>query len=80
MITIEAQITEPVLKQAEELAAKENISLEELVSLAVAQAVETWSNESDMAVRAKDASQTKFLEALTEELNAGPRDRGCLEV
>ena len=71
MITIEAQITEPVLKQAQELAARENIPLQEIISLAVAQAVGTWSNESDMAVRVKDASQEKFLDALTGELNAG---------
>ncbi len=80
MITIEAQITELVLKQAQEPAAQENIPLEEIISLAVAQAVGTWNNENDMAVRAKDASQEKLLDALTEKLNAEPRDLGCVEV
>ncbi len=80
MITIEAQITESVLKQAQEPAAQENIPLEEIISLAVAQAVGTWNNENDMAVRAKDASQEKLLDALTEKLNAEPRDLGCVEV
>jgi hypothetical protein len=78
MITIETQIAEPVLKQAQELAARESIPLEEVISLAVTQAVAKWSNESDMAVRAKEASQEMFLDALTEELNAEPRDGGCL--
>jgi hypothetical protein len=80
MITVEAQITELVLKQAQELAARKNIPLEEIISLAVAQAVGTWSNENDMAALSKDASQEKFLDALTEDLNAEPRDRDCLEV
>ncbi len=80
MITIEAQITELVLKQAQEPAAQENIPLEEIISLAVAQAVGTWNNENDLAVRAKDASQEKLLDALTEKLNAEPRDLGCVEV
>jgi len=37
MTTIEAKIPEPVLKQAEELAEREQISLEQLISLAVTQ-------------------------------------------
>jgi hypothetical protein len=80
MITIKAQITEPVLKQAQALAARENIPLEEIISRAVAHAVGTWSNENDMEARAKDAGQEKLLDALTEQLNAEPRDCGCLEV
>ena len=38
MTTIEARIPEPVLKQAKELAERENMPLEQLISLAVAQA------------------------------------------
>jgi len=46
MTTIEAKIPEPVFKQAEELAEREKISLEQLISLAVTQAVGVWGNES----------------------------------
>ena len=45
MTTIEAKIREPVLKRARELAERENIPLEQIISLAVTQAVGIWSNE-----------------------------------
>ena len=79
MITIEAQIPEPVLQQAEELAAREHIPLDQLISLAVAQGVGAWRTENEIALRAKDANQAKFLDALTEKLNAEPSDPDCLE-
>jgi len=77
MKTIEAQIPEPVLKQAQELAAREHIPLEQLISLAVTQAVGVWSNESYIALRAKGANREKFLEALTEapDVEAPDHDR-----
>jgi len=74
MKTIEAQIPEPVLKQAQELAARENVPLEQIISLAVAQAVGVWSNESYIAMRAKRASREKFLDALKEVPDVAPPD------
>jgi len=66
MTTIEAKIPEPVLKQAKELAERENIPLEQVISLAITQAVGVWSNESYVAMRARRASREKFLEALQQ--------------
>ena len=66
MKTVEAQIPEPVLKQAQELAERENVPLEQIISLAVAQSVGGWSNESYVALRAKRGSREKFLDALKE--------------
>ncbi len=74
MKTIEAQIPEAVLKQARELAARENIPLEQIISLAVAQSIGVWSNESYVALRAKRASREKFLDALKEVPDAPPPD------
>jgi hypothetical protein len=74
MKTVEAQIPEPVLKQARELAARENIPLEQIITLAVAQAVGVWSNESYVALRAKRASREKFLDALKEVPDVEPPD------
>jgi hypothetical protein len=74
MKTIEAQIPEPVLKQAQELAAREQIPLEQIFSLAVTQAVGVWSNESYVALRAKRASREKFLDALKEAPDVQPPD------
>jgi hypothetical protein len=74
MKTIEAHIPEPVLKQAQELAARENIPLDQIISLAVTQAVGVWSNESYVALRAKRASREKFVDALKEVPDAEPVD------
>ncbi|MEO7297058.1 MAG: hypothetical protein ABI042_00630 [Verrucomicrobiota bacterium] len=74
MKTIEAQIPEPVLKQAQELAERENVPLEQIISLAVAQSVGVWSNESYVAMRAKRGNQEKFLQALKEVPDVEPAD------
>lgn len=72
MKTIEAHIPEPVLKQAQELAARENIPLDQIISLAVTQAVGVWSNESYVALRAKRASREEFVDALKEVPDVEP--------
>jgi hypothetical protein len=74
MKTIEAHIPEPVLKQAQELAARERIPLEQIISLAVAQAVGIWCNESYIALRAKRASREQYLDALKEAPDVQPPD------
>ena len=74
MKTIEAQIPEAVLKQAQELAEREHIPLEQIISLAVTQSVGVWSNESYIALRAKYASRDKFLDALKEVPDVEPPD------
>ena len=78
MKTIEAHIPEPVLKQAQELAARENIPLDQLISLALTQAVGVWSNESYVALRAKRCSREKFLDALNEVPDVEPADNDRL--
>jgi hypothetical protein len=72
MTTIEAKIPEPVLKQAEELAEREQISLEQLISLAVTQAVGIWSNESYISLRAKRGSREDFLRSLEQVPDVEP--------
>jgi hypothetical protein len=74
MKTIQAEIPEPVLKQAQELAAREHIPLEQIISLAVTQSVGVWSNESYVALCAKNASREKFLDALKEAPDVEPPD------
>ena len=72
MTTIEAQVPEPVMEQARALAARERISVEQLISLAVTQTVGVWSHESYGAHRAQGASRTAFEEALAEVPDAPP--------
>lgn len=64
MTTIEARIPQPVLKQARVLAERENFPLEQVISLAVTQAVGIWSNESYIAIRAARATKENFIDAL----------------
>ena len=78
MTTIAAQIPEPVLQQARELAAREKISLEQLISLAVTQAVGIWSNESYVAARGRSASREKFLAALQQVPDVEPAENDRL--
>jgi len=78
MKNVETQIPEPVLRQAQELAARENIPLEQLLSLAITQAVGVWSNESYISLRARRASREKFLEALKEVPDVNPADHDYL--
>ena len=72
MKTIEAQVPDAVLQQARELAARERIPLEQLISLAVTQTVGVWSNESCQAARAKCGSREKFLKALDQVPDVEP--------
>ena len=66
MKTIKTQIPDAGLKQAQELAKREKIPLKQLISLAVAQSVGVWSNESYVAIRAGRGDQKKFLSALKQ--------------
>jgi hypothetical protein len=78
MTTIEAKIPEPVLKQARELAERENIPLEQIISLAVTQAVGIWSNESYLAIRAARATKARFIDALKQVPDSEPSDNDRL--
>jgi hypothetical protein len=74
MTTIEAKIPDAVLKQARELAERENIPLEQIFSLAVTQAVGVWSNESYIALRARRATREKFIDALKQVPDSEPAE------
>ena len=78
MRTIEAQIPEPVLKQAEALAARENVPVAQIIRLAVAQAIGVWSNESYVALQGKHDSRERFLDALREVPDVEPPDQDRL--
>lgn len=74
MTTVEAKIPEPVLKQAWQLAERDGIPLEQIISLAVTQSVGVWSQESYVALRGKRASREKFDQALRQVPDAEPPD------
>lgn len=72
MTTIEAKIPDLVLKQAQELAEREQISLEQLIGLAVTQAIGIWSNESYISLRARRGSREGLLKALGQVPDVEP--------
>ena len=72
MTIIEAKIPEPVLKRADELAEREQISLEQLISLALMLALGIWSNESYISVPRKRGSRENFLKALEQVPDVEP--------
>jgi hypothetical protein len=72
MTTIQAEVPDAIYKQAIELAREENVPVERLVSLALAQALGAWRNQSLIAERAKRGSRDKFLAVLAKAPDAPP--------
>jgi hypothetical protein len=68
----ESKIPDAVLKQARELAEREKIPLEQIISLAVTQAVGIWSGQSYIAMRAARADKENFMAALRQVPDSEP--------
>jgi hypothetical protein len=60
MTTIQAQVPDPLVKQVEELAAQENVSVDQIVSIALAYQVSAWRTRDTVATRARRGSWEKF--------------------
>ena len=60
MKTIHAHVPDPLAKQVEELAAQEKVSVDQLVSIALAYQVSAWRTRDTIAVRAKRGNTVKF--------------------
>ena len=74
MTTIQTQVPDAIYKQAVALAEKEQVPVERLVSLALAQALGAWQSESIIAERAKRGSREKFLAVLAKAPDVEPPD------
>jgi hypothetical protein len=70
MKTIEVRIPEPVLRQAQDLAAQEDVTVDHLLSLALTQMVAMWSTERQMSSDLKSNSRKQFLEMLQHALES----------
>ena len=64
MVTIQTELPERLYQEARRLAQQENVSVERLFSLAVAQAVGAWQTQSVIAERTGRASRGDFLRVL----------------
>ncbi len=77
MSSISLRLPDSLHDSARELAAKENISINQLIALALAEKVSALMTEEYLAKRAKRANKRKFKKALAKVADVDPdkRDR-----
>ncbi len=74
MITIQTELPEKLYEQARALAKRENISVERLASLALAQALGVWQTQSIIAERAGKADRDVFLKFMKQVPDNEPEE------
>lgn len=72
MTAINVQLPDSILKKAGEFAAKDGVSLDQFVSLAVAEKLSAWLADDYMEQRASRASREKFDAALAQVPDVPP--------
>jgi hypothetical protein len=72
MTTIHAQVPDPLAKQVEELAEQEKVSVDQLVSIALAYQVSAWRKRDTVTERAKRGGWEKFDRVITKVRNVPP--------
>ena len=74
MTNLNAQIPDSLYKQVEALAARENISVEQLVAIALFAQVSAWMTKDYLEQRAERGSWQKFQQVLTKVPDVEPED------
>jgi hypothetical protein len=74
MSNLNVQIPEFLYKQIEALAAKENMSLEQLVAIALSAQVSAWMTKDYIEEKAKRGSWDKFQQVLAKIPDIEPED------
>jgi predicted HicB family RNase H-like nuclease len=74
MSTLSLRLPESLHKSARELAEKENISINQLITLALAEKIAALSAEDYLEARAKRGSKAKFRKALSKVPKVEPPD------
>ena len=72
MTTIQAQVPEPLARQVAELAKQENVSLDQIVSVALAYQVSAWRKRDIISERAKRGSWDKFDQVMSKVRDVPP--------
>lgn len=78
MTAINVKLPDSILSKAAELAAKDGVSLDQFVSLAVAEKLSSWLTEDYLEQRGRRASRAKFDEALRQVPDAPPAEEDKL--
>ena len=74
MTNLNAQIPDSLYKQVEALAARENISVEQLVAIALSAQVSAWMTKDYLEQRSERGSWQKFQQVLTKVPDVEPED------
>lgn len=74
MSNLNVQISDSLYKQIEALAAKENMSLEQLVAIALSAQVSAWMTKEYIEEKAKRGSWDKFQQVLDKVPDVDPED------
>ncbi len=74
MSTLSLRLPESLHNTAREIAKKENISLNQLITLALAEKIAVLGAEEYLEMRAKRASKEKFLKAMSKVAKVEPPD------
>ncbi len=72
MTAINVKLPDSILRKADELAARDGVSLDQFVSSAVAEKLSGWLTEDELDKRARRASREKFDAALAQVPNVPP--------
>jgi hypothetical protein len=78
MTTIETHIPDSLYKQVKSLAERESISVDQLISIALAGQVSAWLTKDYLAERAARGSWDKALEVLAQAPDVEPADHDRL--
>ena len=74
MSNLNVQIPDSLYKQIEALAAKENMSIEQLVAIALSAQVSAWMTKDYIFEKAKRGSWDKFQQVLIKVPDVEPED------
>lgn len=74
MSNLNIQIPDSLYKQIEALAAKEDMTLEQLVAIALSAQVSAWMTKDYIEEKAKRGSWDKFQQVLAKVPNVEPED------
>lgn len=72
MTTIHAQVPDALAKQVSELAIQEQVTVDQLVSIALASQISAWRQRDTIAARAKRGNWEDFDRVMEKVPNAPP--------
>lgn len=78
MSTLSVRLPESLHKAAKMLAHKEHISINQLITLAIAEKISALETEGYLAKRAKQGNRDKYLDALQNAPNIEPDEQDKL--